>query len=402
MRPSIVGKITGQSFLLGCLCAGLLLFSACGSDDELADGEFEVKGTLRNTKGEMMRLMELTADSLRMIDSMPLDNKGSFIFRHMTEGPGFFLLGTAHNNFVTLLMEDGEYAVVEGDAMQLSETYTIQGSPGSQLVYELNRHTRNNYRRSDSLLNVLKKQQLHPRFDSVKSAVDTAFIELYQDQQTFVRGFVRKNASSLASLLGLYQLFGGMRMVNEREDGELFEQVDHGLSTKYPENQHIKALHKRVGEIRAHQAARQMRESRLDSGFIAPPLQLNDPAGQITTLSSFRGKTVLLHFWASWSPECTPALATYKSLFQKYGSKGFSVFSISLDKDRQRWEQSLREHRMNWPQASDLMEWKSPVVDEYNLARLPSVFLIAPDGRILLKRPTDEQLINYLQRYYKF
>jgi len=386
-------------FLLVTL--SVCFFVSCGGPETGHPDSFIIKGTLKNSKGELIRLQMLAVDSISGIDSVVIDEKGSFQFQQPIAEPGFYMLSIKSDNFITLLIEKGEDIVIEGDIMQLATDYKVSGSPGSQLLWELNKETRKNYRTSDSLMNILKTSHSHPRFDSINSELDTAYTQLFNDQRAFVKGFIKRNPSSLASLMGLYQVFGRVRVVNERDDAPLFATLDSGLYLKYPANAYVEELHQRVQKLKKEQAERTSRESALDSGNVAPAFFLKNPAGVSVTLSSFKGNVVLLYFWAGWSTSSQAPIPTYKYLYKKYAPKGFTILGISLDKDRQTWENAYREFKLNWPQASDLQEWNSPLVRDYNIGAIPSAFLIGPDGRILLKRPDEQTLANYLARKYR-
>jgi len=402
MAFSVCKKINVRTgwLMLGLLCLSLL--TSCGSDLKVGMDEFMLQGKLKNSRGELIRLQLLSVDSLSTIDSVVVDNNGAFSFKSSISEPGFYLLGTKADNFITLLIDQGEDITIEADAMQLASDYSVNGSPGSQLLWELNDHTRMNYRKSDSLMQLLNASQAHLRFDSIKTEIDSTYTDIYNNQKTFLQGFIQKNSTSLASLMALYQVFGRIRMINEREDAALFEKLDNDLLEKYPENLYVAELHERVTVLKKEKTERLAFEKKLDSGNVAPAIQLNTPAGAPITLSSLKGNVILLHFWATWSAPSQAGITTYKYLQKKYAPKGFTVFSVSLDKDRQSWEMGIRENKMYWPQGSDLREWESPLVKTYNIATIPSTFLIDKDGRIILKRPDDQTLMNYLARYYKF
>lgn len=400
LRP-VTGKFAFLWILL-LLLPGLFWLFSCKEGPEVGADEFRITGTLKNTRGELVRLQWLSVDSLSTLDSVIIDNKGTFSFKGDLKEPGFYLIGTGPDNFITLLVAPGEDISIEGDALQIASDYAVSGSPGSQLILDLNRHTRRNYMRSDSLMQLLKENQSNPRYDSIKQRIDSSYTDIYNDQKHFLKTFITQHSGSLASLIAIYQVFGRIRMINEREDAALFEKLDQDLWAKYPGNAYVVELHARVENLKKDRAEREAREKKLDTGQVAPAIQLRNPAGVSVTLSSYRGNVVLLHFWASWSPESLSHIALYRNLQKKYGPKGFTIFSISLDKDRQTWEDAIREHKMYWPQGSDLQEWNCPLVKTYNINELPVIFLIDREGRIVLKRPDDQTLVNQLARLFKF
>ncbi len=387
-------------------CSAILLFlvmfwAACGPAT-LSESAFSISGSLTNSKGEIIRLEMLGIDSITPLDSVAVDEEGCFSFSGDAEAPAFYLLGTSRDNFITLLISKGEEIRIEGNAMALAQDYGISGSPGSELLMQLNHHTRMNYRKSDSLMNALKAGQIHERYDSIKHHIDSSFRLLFENQRSFVRNFIISHDTSLASLMALYQVFGRVRVVNEKDDQDLYLRLSQTLGKRYPQNPYVAELNQRVIRLQEENAARQLREAALDSGNVAPDIVLKTMAGYPQTLSSLRGHVVLVYFWAGWSQASQEPIPFYKFLYKKYGPKGFSIYGVSLDKDRQTWEDAVRENKMQWIQVSDLMEWNSPLVKEYNISSIPVAFLIDREGRVILKRPDNNTLASALYKIYKF
>jgi peroxiredoxin len=129
-------------------------------------------------------------------------------------------------------------------------------------------------------------------------------------------------------------------------------------------------------------------------GKIAPDFELLDTAYKSVTLSSFRGKYVLLDFWASWCPVCRESNPGVVKAYNQYKNKSFTVLSVSLDKqnDRKAWLNAIHHDGLTWTQVSDLKFWSSKVVGLYHLTALPQNFLIDPDGKIIARDLDGEQL----------
>jgi thiol-disulfide isomerase/thioredoxin len=391
----------GVFFVGMALCLAIFL-AACGSGSTSHPDRFTIKAKLSNSKGEMIRLQVLAVDSISGLDSATIDENGMVSFDLPIAQPGFYLLGTAKDNFITLFIEKGEDIYIQADVMQLASDYQVSGSPGSELLMQLSHHTHTNYHKADSLVNIINTSQALPRYDSIKNRVDTAYQLLVEGQKKYVRDFITRNITSPASLMALYQVFGGVKMVNERENGDLFISLDKGLYAKYPGNPYVGELHARVEKLNQEKADRLAREASLDSGHVAPAFFLKNPSGVSLTLSSFKGNTLLLYFWAGWAPASQEQIPTLKYLYKKYAPKGFTILGVSLDKDRQTWENAMRENKLTWSQGTDLLEWSSPLVNDYNIETLPAFYLIDGNGSILLKRPDMQTLSAYLAKKYKF
>ena len=118
-------------------------------------------------------------------------------------------------------------------------------------------------------------------------------------------------------------------------------------------------------------------------GQPAPDIALPNPDGKVYKLSDLKGKVVLLDFWASWCGPCRRANPSVVSLYNRYKSKGFVVFNVSLDKDKQKWVDAIEQDGLKWEyHVSELKFWQSQVVGLYGIEAIPRQFLIDKQGKI--------------------
>ena len=121
-------------------------------------------------------------------------------------------------------------------------------------------------------------------------------------------------------------------------------------------------------------------------GDVAPEIQLPDPEGKTLKLSSLRGQVVLLDFWASWCGPCRHENPVTVAAYEKYKDKGFTVFSVSLDRSKAKWVQAIQADNLNWGNhVSDLRFWESSAAAKYNIESIPATFLLDQNGKIIAK-----------------
>ncbi len=111
----------------------------------------------------------------------------------------------------------------------------------------------------------------------------------------------------------------------------------------------------------------------------------NDTSGKPVSLSSFKGKYVLVDFWASWCRPCRMENPNVLAAYGKFKSKNFTVLGVSLDRERSPWIKAIQDDRLDWQQVSDLKFWNNEAAAKYRIQQIPQNFLIDPNGKIIAK-----------------
>lgn len=135
----------------------------------------------------------------------------------------------------------------------------------------------------------------------------------------------------------------------------------------------------------------------LKPGTTAPDFILPMPNGYRVQLAEFKGKYVLLDFWASWCPDCRKDIPAVKAMYEKYG-KNVVFIGVSFDTDRDRWAKCVADNGMTWRQVSELKRMReAKIAQTYGVQWIPSITLVGPDGKVVLSTVVLERMEKALE-----
>ena len=162
---------------------------------------------------------------------------------------------------------------------------------------------------------------------------------------------------------------------------DVYKALDKGLSAKYPRDANVKMFHDVVDKMLATTKGQQ-----------APEIDLPSPDGTNIALSSFKGKVVLIDFWASWCGPCRKEMPNVVKAYAKFKNKGFEIYGVSLDQDKDRWVEAIKKDGITWPQVSDLKQWDCLPAKQYGVQGIPYTVLLDKEGKIIGKNLRGEEL----------
>lgn len=131
------------------------------------------------------------------------------------------------------------------------------------------------------------------------------------------------------------------------------------------------------------------------TGEAAPDIKLPNAKGVVTSLSSLKGKVVLIDFWASWCGPCRRTFPALTKLYKKYNSKGFEIYGVSVDADKNDWKKAVFEDNIKWLQVHDT---DGKVAQSWKLQYIPNTYLLDKDGKVIVVNATEPQLEELLQK----
>ena len=134
---------------------------------------------------------------------------------------------------------------------------------------------------------------------------------------------------------------------------------------------------------------------------LMPEFVINDLSGKPVRAADFKGRYLLIDFWASWCGPCIEQLPGLKELYRQFHGKRFTVLGVSLDNDKSAWAKALERHALAWPQVSELNGWESPFAKKLDIRYIPQYYLVAPDGRFALMGASFNEIQKYLSSVLK-
>lgn len=349
----------------------LLIFFSCSNGR--AGGN--LTGKIIGAGGKMLYLDKLSNSAVNPLDSVKISTDGAYSFSVEVKETGFFRLRLQENNFAVLMLDPGAKLVFDGKAENLGLSAKVKGSPENEWLSEGTRFLIKNGMRGDSLEqaasaipDIQTNTQEQMRFQKI-------FEEMQESEFSMIRTYINNHPNSLTCLAFIERL-------NPDENFSYFKKLDDGLMKAHPNSEFTKGFHERVSEL-----------SKLAVGSPAPEISLNNPEDVPVPLSSLKGKVVLIDFWASWCRPCRAENPNVVRLFNKYQSKGFEVYSVSLDRDKNSWVEAIAKDGLVWKShVSDLGYWQSAVVKQYNISGIPMTFLIDKEGKIIGKGLRGQEL----------
>jgi len=288
---------------------------------------------------------------------------GVFILTGHVAEPNLLVLNFLADKKKTTLFVGNEKVIVTGD-MENMAGIKVQGSPSETDFLSFEQIFNPYFARINQLSQLANSPEGGLKKDSIGDAYQIAIMSV----QVKIDSFIQQRKSSYVSPFLLV-------VVNQLSDDVfLLERRYLSLSPNVQQSMYGKYLREQIdnGKVGA-------------VGSEAMDFTQADTAGNPVTLSSFKGKYVLVDFWASWCKPCRMENPNVLAAYERFKNKNFAVLGVSLDRARDAWIKAIQDDRLTWSQVSDLKFWNNAVAMQYRIQQIPQNFLIDPNGKIVGK-----------------
>lgn len=355
------------------IIAGFAIFSACTSKPG-----YQISGTIDGlTAGDVVLLEQRIDKEYVQIDSVTSPD-GTFEFSGSVEIPDvYYVTVPGRRGKAMIFLENSQIGFtahadtlwkpdVSGSAVH-DEYNTFQES--LMEIYAKARELYASYREADQAGDEETTKKLEVKIDAV-----------YDEVAEYQQAYLDENTASYIAPYIVQNLHYG-KEADEIED--MLAKLDPSLQA----SSLVGNITRRVEILK-----------KVAIGMPAPEFTQNDSLGNLVSLSSFKGKYLLIDFWAAWCAPCRAENPNVVSAYQKYNDSGFEILGVSLDDSRENWLKAVKDDGLAWTQVSDLKGWSNETAALYGISSIPSNLLLDREGVIIKKNLRGEDLHSALEQ----
>jgi len=384
-----------QKTLVAILMVSLLI--SCGSG---AGYSFSISGTLKNTPSKVVYLEETNTSTGEntVKDSSKIDDNGKYSIKIKSNHEGIYTLRLQNDvsNFATVINDESTIKL-DADFSKHFDFYSVSGSKASKGIQEYL-----------AKMNEMQREKFNyiAQIDSIRANHgDSVLAENLNDKQREIskqlKNYTKQtieqstNGSFALNILSTYVVMSRdpNYKIKAFTGTELLALLN-VMANKYPNRTDIAGIRNAVESSVA---------KTIWVGKQAPEIAMPDAQGKKISLSSFRGKYVLVDFWASWCAPCRRENPNVVEAYHRFKNKNFDILGVSLDRpgEKDRWIQAVKEDNLTWTQISDLSYWNSAAVSLYKLSSIPFNVLVDPNGLVVGENLRGDELEEKLDEVLK-
>lgn len=363
-------------YISNSLFAGTLLLASSSLTLAQKQTGYIIKGTITDVQSGTAYLEKTDGENVRRDSSKIINHK--FEFKGKVEDLAFYSLYLIDKKKGSQFLLENNALTFTGQKDSLFKAkiiggpiyttylsfYNVDWKPVTAKAGEI-------YKRMD----IAEKDGTMKQTPSIRKGFDEEFKALGSMNDSIINAYVKRNPTSIASAMVIMD-----RFIN------------------YPYYDNARALIPLLSkEVQQSAYGKQIYaalslDEKTAIGKTAPTFSMADAAGKMVSLADFKGKYVLIDFWASWCGPCRKENPNVVAAYKKYHDKGFEILGVSLDSNKEPWLKAIATDGLTWNHVSDLKGWKNSAAALYGVKSVPASFLISPDGKIVAKDLRGEVL----------
>ncbi|MCC7030640.1 MAG: AhpC/TSA family protein [Chitinophagaceae bacterium] len=350
-----------------------LLWSACAKNDKT-----KVSGTIKNMGNGEIYFIKSGDD--KIMDTVKVTND-QFSYELKVTEPTVYMVNFGAEQLPAFVILENVPTTINYE-MNVLNSLQVKGGPEQEVYNSFINECRRDFNSMDSISKVAESNAQN---QVLLAELQKSFFTLDSVVKVKQIAFVNKNPKSIASAFLAVNYLSQNPEKTYEEVSNVYNTLDKSIQQTY--------YGKKLEEM-----ATQMRST--SEGQVAPDFTLNDVNDKPVALSSFRGKVVLLDFWASWCGPCRKENPNVVAAYNKFHSKGLEILGVSLDDNKSNWQQAIAKDGLTWTHVSDLEGWQSKAAQLYGVQSIPANFLLDKDGKIIAKDLRGEMLEQKLNTLF--
>ena len=353
-----------------------------GKNKNVSGSEYLIEGKITNAPASSQIYLDryLFSQQQQTIDTATIAADGSFTFRGNLPEKGFYIVRLSQTANWLVGLFGGKLSFT-ADANNTAQ-YQVEGNPQSKAVAEFVTRAGGDQVAMNQMNQAYQQARMSGNVQNMIS-IQQQYTSKHQEAQEYLKNYADSTSSPLLALFAV-------SLLNPEENSEYIDKTIAKAEKEIPQSTYVKEL-----KAKTEQA------TRLSMGKKAPEFELKNPKGENMPLSATQGKVVLLDFWASWCRPCRIENPNVVKLYDKYKSKGFEIYSVSLDQNMQKWVQAIEQDNLKWKyHGSNLQGWQCPVAKQYDVSSIPQTFLLDREGKIIAKNLRGQALEQKLQEIF--